>query len=94
MTTPKPGNAGPYKLSVPPKVVKALNFTPDHDYGKIRDAILALASAPRPHGAKKLEDAMYRIRIGRYRVIYSWDDKAREIIILKVAKRDERTHHL
>ncbi len=92
MTTPKPGSAGPYKLSVPPKVVKALNLIPDHDYGKIRDAILALASAPRPHGAKKLENAMYRIRIGRYRVIYSVDDKAREIIILKVAKRDERTY--
>ncbi len=92
MTTPKPGSAGPYKLSVPRKVVKALDLIPGHDYEKIRDAILALASAPRPHGAKKLEDAIYRIRIGLYRVIYSVDDKAREIIILKVAKRDERTY--
>ena len=94
MTTSRPGSARPYKLSVPKKVAKALDLVPDQDYGKIRTAILALASSPRPHGAKKLEDDLHRIRVGRYRVIYSVDDRAREIILLKVAKRDERTYDL
>ncbi len=94
MTTSRPGSARPYKLSVPKKVVKAFDLIPYHDYGKIRTSILALASSRRPPGAKKLEDNLYRIRVGRYRVIYSVDDHGREIIVLKVAKRDERTDDL
>jgi len=94
VTTSRPGSAKPYKLSVPKKVVKAFDLIPHHDYGKIQNSILALASSPRPPGAKKLEDNIYRIRVGRYRVIYSVDDHGREIVILKVAKRDERTYDL
>jgi len=94
VTTSRPGSAKPYKLSVPPKIVKALDLIPHDDYRRIRTAILALGSTPRPHGARKLEDSIYRIRIGRYRVIYSVDDHGREIIRLKIAKRDERTYDL
>ncbi|MBI2152691.1 MAG: type II toxin-antitoxin system RelE/ParE family toxin [Candidatus Rokubacteria bacterium] len=94
MITSRPGSAKPYKLSLPKKVVKALDLTSDNDYDRIRSAIRSLASSPRPQGAKKLESDLYRIRIGRYRVVYSVDDRAREIIILKVAKRDERTYDL
>lgn len=94
MITSRPGSARPYRLRVPKKIVKVLDLIPDHDYGKIRAAILALASLPRPPGAKKLQDDLYRIRVGRYRVIYSVDGHAREIILVKVAKRDERTYDL
>jgi mRNA interferase RelE/StbE len=87
VTTSKPGSEKPYKISVPRKVVKALDLIPDDDFGKIRKAVLALSSQPRPHGVNKLDDAIYRIRLGRYPVIYSVDDRAREIIVLKVAKR-------
>jgi mRNA-degrading endonuclease RelE of RelBE toxin-antitoxin system len=35
---------------------------------------------------------VYRIRLGDYRVLYTVDDKIREVRIEAVRKRDERTY--
>ncbi len=34
----------------------------------------------------------YRIRFGNYRILYTVDDKARDVRIEAVRKRDERTY--
>lgn len=56
---------------------------------KIIEEIDILQSNPLNNSVKKLvgfKDT-YRIRVGRYRVIYKFDDKA--LYILLIAKRDE-----
>ena len=63
-------------------------------YERIRAAILALASAPRPPGCARLrdEETLYRIRIGDWRVLYHVDDAGRQVVIAKVARRSEQTY--
>jgi len=58
---------------------------------KIAPRINALAEAPRPRGAKKLEgqDESYRIRVGDYRVIYQVQDKALIVLVIKIGDRKE-----
>ncbi|HEX9665897.1 MAG TPA: type II toxin-antitoxin system RelE/ParE family toxin [Thermodesulfobacteriota bacterium] len=69
---------------------------------RIVASVRSLADIPRPPGKKykKLEDesmvfsfvAQYRLRIGKYRVLYDIDDKNRRVILLKLAKRQEHTY--
>ena len=47
-----------------------------------------LSKNPQPHGSKKL-DTDYRIRIGKYRVIYTIDKAGKLITITKVGHRRE-----
>ena len=55
--------------------------------------IYYLRENPRPAGVKKLTgQEAYRIRIGDYRVLYTVDDKLKEVRVEAVRKRDERTY--
>ena len=56
-------------------------------------AIDRLANTPRPIGCKKLKGTeLWRFRLGRYRVVYQINDKAKLITIVKVAFRKEDTY--
>jgi len=61
-------------------------------FDRVAATIQSLAETPRPPGVRKIEDDTFRIRVGRYRVIYVVDDTAREIIITRVVKRSETTY--
>jgi mRNA interferase RelE/StbE len=57
-------------------------------YRRVRPAILALAEAPRPAGCAKLADREgWRIRVGDLRVLYTIDDRARQVVIVHVGHR-------
>ena len=57
---------------------------------RIRDAIDALATEPRPGGAVKLAGrADYRVRVGEYRVVYAVDDAERRVLVARIAHRRE-----
>ena len=62
------------------------------DYDRVTVAILALATEPRPRGSAQLEDDIFRIRVGRYRVIYRIDDEERTVEIGGIRRRTERTY--
>ncbi len=48
----------------------------------------SLASESRPHGCEKLSGLeQYRVRQGNYRVVYSVDDEARAVLVVKVGHR-------
>jgi len=51
--------------------------------------MLALAEDPRPRGSKKLSgyEDVFRIRVGRFRVLYSVAKKRLVILILKIGHR-------
>ena len=57
------------------------------------NSIDELADFPRPSHCKKLRGSdLWRLKTGRYRVVYSIDDDNKQITILKVALRNEDTY--
>ena len=62
-------------------------------------ALLALKSSPLPikeYDIKKVEgaDDIYRLRISKYRIVYRIDWEKKEINVIKMDKRDEKTYRL
>ena len=60
-------------------------------FRRVVDGIRALAENPRPPGCRKITGSEndWRIRVGRYRVIYEIDDAARQVRIMRVRHRRE-----
>ncbi|GAA6618301.1 type II toxin-antitoxin system RelE family toxin [Scytonema sp. NUACC26] len=56
---------------------------------RIQTDIDELAIEPRPNGVKKLENDLYRIRVGDYRVIYQIQDNICLVNIVKVSHRSK-----
>jgi mRNA interferase RelE/StbE len=60
---------------------------------EIAKTIDALQDNARPAGCKKLrETGLWRVRAGRYRVIYVIDDEAKVVTVVKIAIRREGTY--
>ena len=79
-----------YSLEVKKSVTKDLRSIPRRDVRRILKKIEALANDPRPAGAEKLStQERYRIRQGRYRILYEIQDKILLVVVVKIRKRDE-----
>jgi len=77
-----------YRVFILRRAQKELASLPKEDYARARDAIHAFAEEPRPKGCAKLTAREgWRIRIGRYRIIYEIDDKAKGVTVLHVGHR-------
>lgn len=84
-----------YKVEIRPKVLKAMRHFPAKDRERIEAAIDALASEPRPAGCLPIataEPGSYRLRVGRYRVVYLVRDDLVLVMVMRVSKRDESTY--
>ena len=81
----------PYLIEFRPSALKAYNNLPRPDRNRVERAIDALASQPRPSGAKKLvaELNLWRIRVGSYRVIYRIEDDKLLILVVKIGHRKD-----
>ncbi len=65
----------------------------DRSYAeRIEEAILSLAQDPRPHGYKKLDEDLFRIRIGNYRIIYAIFDYLVTVVVVRLTSRGESTY--
>ena len=63
---------------------------PKKDIQKIFRRIEALGEDPRPSGCEKLTGReRYRVRQGRYRIVYSIQDEGLTVWIVKVAHRKD-----
>ena len=82
---------GFYKIRVKKTAEKELSKLPKTAIPKIVGAIRALAVEPRPKGAKKLKNFShtYRIRVGKYRVLYTIADKVLIIEIIRIRHRKD-----
>jgi mRNA interferase RelE/StbE len=79
-----------YKLLFKESVQKDFQGIPKKDLRKILSRIKILADDPRPPGCEKLTGQdRYRMRQGRYRVLYSVEDEERTVTIVKVAHRKD-----
>ncbi|MDO9334416.1 MAG: type II toxin-antitoxin system RelE/ParE family toxin [Dehalococcoidales bacterium] len=75
-------------------IEKLKKRTSIEDFERIRSAIRNLAQEPQPQGAIKLKkrENTYRIRIGKFRIIYQIRDKEMLVLVVKVARRTESTY--
>jgi len=81
---------GKYRIYIKPTAVKELKKIPKRDVSKTIDKIRSLSSNPRPPGCEKLStDEKYRIRQGRYRIVYSVEDGKLVIIVIKIGHRKD-----
>ncbi len=79
-----------YKIYFRESVEKDFRSIPKQDLRKIIRRIESLGSDPRPPGCEKLTgQERYRIRQGRYRILYSIQDEEVTVWIVKVGHRKD-----
>ena len=79
-----------YKIFFKRSAIKDLDPIPKKDLQRIIERIDLLRDNPRPPGCEKLSgQARYRIRQGKYRIVYSIQDDQLTIWLIKVAHRRE-----
>ncbi|WP_288407418.1 type II toxin-antitoxin system RelE/ParE family toxin [uncultured Pseudomonas sp.] len=82
------------KINWTRKAVKQLGKINKADQAKVFDAVDALAHMPKVQNVKSLTNHQfgYRLRVGRYRVLFDWDGTVKIVNIEEVSKRDEHTY--
>lgn len=80
-----------FEIEITRTAEKQLHALARGDQERLTVAILHLADDPRPRGCRKLSgyDDTYRIRVGRFRVIYSVSEARLIVLILKLGHRRE-----
>lgn len=81
----------PYRLEFDPRAWKEIMALSDAVQNKIFDAAEGLENTPRPSGCKKLRGAgaLYRIRVGDYRILYEVRDKLLVVTVVRVGDRKD-----
>ena len=79
-----------YKIKIIPSAQKDLDNLERKFFLQIKKKILALKFNPRPDNSVKLSaDEGYRIRSGRYRILYRIDEKEKIVYIYRIKHRKE-----
>jgi mRNA interferase RelE/StbE len=80
-----------YRILIKPSAVKEIEaISPKKDLQRIVSRISKLANNPRPPGCEKLSgQEKYRIRQGRYRIVYSIEDQDLIVHVVKVGHRKD-----
>ena len=83
---------GSYSLFIKPSAGKELEAIRQKKVQhRIISGIRALADEPRPIGCERLSGsvALYRVRVGVYRIVYAIDDELAEVHVSKIGHRRE-----
>jgi len=79
-----------YSLFLKESVQKDFEGIPKKDSRKILTRIKSLANDPRPSGCEKLTGQdRYRLRHGRYRIVYAVQDEEHAVTVVKVGHRKD-----
>ena len=81
-----------YTLKLHRNIEKQLGRIPKKQRERLVETMRSLSVEPRPHGCQHLEDELYRIRKGPYRIIYAVFDDEVVIVVCKVSRRTEKTY--
>lgn len=77
-----------YRVVFKQSVAKDLRSIPNKDVQRILERIDQLAYDPRPPSSEKLTGAeKYRIRQGKYRILYTIEDDIVTVTIIKIGHR-------
>ena len=84
---------GSHRVELAPAAQRQLRRLPPGEAARLRGPILALGIDARPPGAAKLAGTdFWRLRVGDLRVVYVIDEAASLVVVLRVARRSERTY--
>jgi mRNA interferase RelE/StbE len=80
-----------FEIEISRTAERQLKKLAEEDQLRMVRAVLALAGQPRPRGSRKLTgyDDVFRIRVGRFRVLYSVSDARLVILVLKIGHRKD-----
>jgi mRNA interferase RelE/StbE len=81
-----------FSVEIRTSAIKELEaVAPKRERQRIARKISALATEPRPRGCEKLagQGDRYRVRQGRYRIVYAIDDARLLIDVVKIGHRKE-----
>lgn len=81
-----------YEFVLTSRAQRELDRVPRDVFQSLAAAIHALRDNPRPHGVQKLEDDLHRLRVGDWRFLYLIRDKEQRVVIIRVARRSEKTY--
>ena len=77
-----------YNVLIKRSAAKELEGLPAKIRRQVAAKVAGLAVTPRPQGVEKLSgQEKYRIRQGDYRVLYSIDDSAETVTVVKIGHR-------
>ncbi len=78
-----------YNVFIEPTAVRELEAIPlKEERQRLAEQIRALADEPRPPGCEKLHaQERYRLRQGRYRIVYSIDEDEQGVLVVKIGQR-------
>jgi mRNA interferase RelE/StbE len=82
-----------YALKLHRDVERQLARIPRKQRERLIQTMRSFSDNPRPSGCIKLDENLYRVREGQYRIIYAVFDDEVFIIVCKVARRTEATYH-
>ena len=82
---------GRYSVLLKPSAVKEIESIPlKKERQRVLDRIGGLSEDPRPPGCRKLSDQeSYRVRQGRYRIVYTVRDRELTVEVIRVGDRKE-----
>jgi len=80
-----------YQVELAPAARRQLGKLPREDQSRLLDAIESLRAEPRPPGVTKLKGYTnrYRLRVGKYRIIYNAYDRVLWVLVLRVGHRKQ-----
>lgn len=79
------------QLIISPRAQRGLDRIPHAVRPRIAKALDGLAADPHPHGSAKLAGiaALYRIRVGEFRIVYEYVPARDEVIVHAVGLRKD-----
>ncbi len=80
-----------YEVEIAPAAKRQIKKLPPDVQQNVVTKLEELAFEPRPDGVKKLEgsDNLYRVRAGKYRIIYEIQDSLLLVTVVKVKHRKD-----
>ena len=80
-----------YRLLIKPSAVKEIEAIPlNRDRQRVVERISKQAEDPRPSGSEKISGQdKYRVRQGRYRILYAIEDQDLLVQVVKVGHRKD-----
>jgi mRNA interferase RelE/StbE len=80
-----------YRLLIKPSAVKEIEAIPlKRERQRVIERISKLAEDPRPSGSEKISGQdKYRVRQGRYRILYAIEDQDLLVQVVKVGHRKD-----
>ena len=81
---------GKYKVEIKRSAVKEIKKLPSADLKFVFARIETLSDDPRPPDCTKLSvEEKYRVRCGHYRILYTIEDQALIVVVVKAGQRKD-----